>query len=61
MDPALVLGIPDSAGITGRPLSVPFKVTRSRDRIGVPGWAPILEGLPIGGRACSSKNLYSLP
>ena len=33
--------------LQGEPLSVPFSVTRSRDRIGVPGWAPILEGLPL--------------
>ena len=35
------------------------KVTHSRDRIGIPGWAPILEGLPIGVRGRSSRNLRS--
>ena len=45
----------------GEPRSVPFSITRSCDRIGVPGWAPILEGLPVGARSRSSENLHFLP
>ena len=37
------------------------KAARSHDRIGVPGWAPIFEGLPIGARGRSSRNLRFLP
>ena len=59
MDPVRKLRIPDSAGITGKDTRSYRKVTRSRDRIGVPGWAPILEGLPVGARGRSSRNLRS--
>ena len=35
---------------------------RSRDRIGVPWWAPITEALAISkGRCCSGGNLLPLP
>ena len=53
------LGIPDSTGITGKTLGHTVKLPGSLDRIGVPGWAPILEGLPVGARGRSSRNLCS--
>ena len=37
------------------------KAAHSRDRIGIPGWAPIFEGLPVGARGRSSRNLHFLP
>ena len=60
MDPRVNSEFRTPPELRGNPRSY-RKAARSHDRIGVPGWAPILEGLPIGARGRSSRNLHFLP
>ena len=55
-----VLGIPDLPELQETPRPN-HKAAHSSDRIGVPGWVLIIEGLPVGARGCSSRNLHFLP
>ena len=59
MDPMCKLGILDSAGITGKTLSHTVKLPTAMTELASLGWAPILEGLPVGARGHFSRNLHS--